>query len=390
MNKIFIVLFLLLSCSVKEDVRENNNKTIAFEVKQSIFEENLFNIDFSIKIPINVLAFSKQSDSFISNLTLDISILDDANINVYSHSWDENVIMKFYEDTKSIKNYLISHDFKLPSGNYFISIIANDFENHISFVNEGSFEVDDNFISKNDLDIYYKRDSQFLYYFEDLEIALDTLWFNFSFDEIKDIKDDNIKLKYEFYLNDQIVVQYKLIDAKMNSLDNSKFYPIPIINESFNKLKIELTQNNQIKSRIFNFQDMIRNDFDLTVLIGPMQYVLDFSDYLSFSDFNVNDQILYIEDFWKIKKIKELEENELAKFKEFYNRVEYANKHFSFFDKNGWKSDRGKIYIVHGEPKEIRYEFNEKGEFQFWYYNSMKNFTFINKYGTYELYNGDR
>ena len=68
MNKIFIALILLLSCSVKEDVRKNNSNTIAFEVKQLIIEGNLFNVDISIKIPINVLVFSKQSDSFISNL----------------------------------------------------------------------------------------------------------------------------------------------------------------------------------------------------------------------------------------------------------------------------------------------------------------------------------
>ena len=92
-----------------------------------------------------------------------------------------------------------------------------------------------------------------------------------------------------------------------------------------------------------------------------------------------------IEDFWKIKKSEKLKEIELGKFKEFYNRVQYVNKNFSFFNKNGWQSDRGKIYIVHGKPKEIRYEFNEQGEFEFWYYNSMKNFTFINKYGLFSI-----
>jgi len=33
-------------------------------------------------------------------------------------------------------------------------------------------------------------------------------------------------------------------------------------------------------------------------------------------------------------------------------RIEYANKHFSHF-KNGWETDRGKVYIKYGEPFEI-------------------------------------
>ena len=36
----------------------------------------------------------------------------------------------------------------------------------------------------------------------------------------------------------------------------------------------------------------------------------------------------------------------------FYNRVEYANRYFSSY-KEGWKTDRGMIYIVFGLPSTI-------------------------------------
>ena len=70
---------------------------------------------------------------------------------------------------------------------------------------------------------------------------------------------------------------------------------------------------------------------------------------------------------------------------EFYNRIKYVNIHyFEGLDK-GWKSDRGRIYILNGPPLSINYEFNENGEFEIWTYNS-KRFIFINRYGAFECY----
>ena len=391
MNKILIFSILLLfSCSVKENVEQNHTKTIAFEIEQSIFDEDMYNVELFIDIPKNTLVFKKEFDTFISTLTIDIAILNNENKNIYSYSWDESIVVDFYEDTKSRDNYTSKHLFQLSTGEYAISIIANDFENHNSFINEGDFTVSGNLISQNIFNVYYKKKSEYLNYIKELEFPVDTLWFKFDKEQYQNLDNEEILLRYGFYLDDQIIQEEKLIDGYIDFSNEVKFHPIPIIKESFNKLEIELIQNNQIKSRIFNFENMIKNDFDLNIIVGAMQYVLDFSDYLYFSNLSLEEQIQYIKDFWEINNIEDKEASELAKFKEFYSRVKYANKHFSFFNKNGWKSDRGKIYIVHGKPKEIRYEFNEKGEFEFWYYTGIKKFTFINKYGTYELYHENR
>jgi len=391
MNKILIFSILLLfSCSVKENVEQNHTKTIAFEIEQSIFDEDMYNVELFIDIPKNTLVFKKEFDTFISTLTIDIAILNNENKNIYSYSWDESIVVDFYEDTKSRDNYTSKHLFQLSTGEYAISIIANDFENHNSFINEGDFTVSGNLISQNIFNVYYKKKSEYLNYIKELEFPVDTLWFKFDKEQYQNLDNEEILLRYGFYLDDQIIQEEKLIDGYMDFSNEVKFHPIPIIKESFNKLEIELIQNNQIKSRIFNFENMIKNDFDLNIIVGAMQYVLDFSDYLYFSNLSLEEQIQYIKDFWEINNIEDKEASELAKFKEFYSRVQYANKHFSFFNKNGWQSDRGKIYIIHGKPKEIRYEFNEKGEFEFWYYTGIKKFTFINKYGTYELYHENR
>ena len=57
---------------------------------------------------------------------------------------------------------------------------------------------------------------------------------------------------------------------------------------------------------------MIKNNFDLNTIIGAMQYVLDFSEYLYFSNLSLEEQIQYIKDFWEINYFEDMEESELA------------------------------------------------------------------------------
>jgi GWxTD domain-containing protein len=54
--------------------------------------------------------------------------------------------------------------------------------------------------------------------------------------------------------------------------------------------------------------------------------------------------------------------------KSFYQKVEYANRSFTTY-KEGWKTDRGMIYIVFGKPDEV-YRYNGQEE---WTYENISN-----------------
>lgn len=79
---------------------------------------------------------------------------------------------------------------------------------------------------------------------------------------------------------------------------------------------------------------------------------------------------IFIEAFWKQRDpIPETPENE---FKiEHYRRLNYANKRFQF-GKPGWMTDRGKIYIILGEPKSIESFINNKDfrDVEIWFYQN--------------------
>lgn len=62
---------------------------------------------------------------------------------------------------------------------------------------------------------------------------------------------------------------------------------------------------------------------------------------------------LFIESFWRHRDDSpETERNEFRE--EHFKRIAYANGHFIGSGRPGWKTDRGKIYIILGPPRSIR------------------------------------
>ncbi len=75
---------------------------------------------------------------------------------------------------------------------------------------------------------------------------------------------------------------------------------------------------------------------------------------------------------------------------EYYSRVEYANQHFSFGIKKGWRTDMGQIYIRYGPPDDIeRHPFDpEVPAFEVWYYYATNRkfvFSDLNGFGEFRL-----
>jgi len=61
-------------------------------------------------------------------------------------------------------------------------------------------------------------------------------------------------------------------------------------------------------------------------------------------------------------------------FYDYLQRVESANTRFSSMQKAGWKTDRGRVFIIYGEPSEIERYPNqiESRPYEIWYYNEIE------------------
>jgi len=92
--------------------------------------------------------------------------------------------------------------------------------------------------------------------------------------------------------------------------------------------------------------------------------------------------------FWKSKDPSPANErNEV--FEEYFRRVDYSNKNFSQY-MEGWRSDRGMVYIILGAPNNIDrhpFEYDSK-PYEVWqYYELNKSFVFVDEtgFGDYRL-----
>jgi GWxTD domain-containing protein len=111
--------------------------------------------------------------------------------------------------------------------------------------------------------------------------------------------------------------------------------------------------------------------------------------YKSLDSLDAKRKFLY--NFWKSRDLtNDTPDNEFKV--DYQKRVNYANTHFGGRFKEGFKTDRGRIYILYGAPDRIDRYANqtELKPYEIWYYDSMEGgvlFIFGDPYGLsdYEL-----
>jgi GWxTD domain-containing protein len=115
----------------------------------------------------------------------------------------------------------------------------------------------------------------------------------------------------------------------------------------------------------------------------------EIDQYESLDSLNAKREFLY--NFWKIRDIDPTTPNN--EFKEEYSeRLNFVEARFKSFNKPGYKTDRGRVYLMNGEPDQIDRFPNETNmkPYEIWFYNSIEggvNFVFgdLTGFSDYEL-----
>ena len=95
------------------------------------------------------------------------------------------------------------------------------------------------------------------------------------------------------------------------------------------------------------------------------------SQYKNVKGVDAKRKLLY--DFWNRRNNNQSDPNTIQKT-EYFKRVDYANEHFRAGFKDGWKTDRGRVFIVYGPPDEVERHTNEVNSkpYEIWTYNSIQ------------------
>ncbi len=88
---------------------------------------------------------------------------------------------------------------------------------------------------------------------------------------------------------------------------------------------------------------------------------------------SVEEKRRFLADFWRKRdRTPDTPRNEYMQ--EYFKRLDYVNKRFRTKTKEGYLTDRGRVYLLYGEPDEIDrypYTLNTK-PYELWYYHSIE------------------
>jgi GWxTD domain-containing protein len=127
-------------------------------------------------------------------------------------------------------------------------------------------------------------------------------------------------------------------------------------------------------------QDVMSSEFismsdeELDEVFAFSRYVAtssEVSQWQKLSDLQAKRTFLF--NFWKARDDNintPVNENK----RDYFNRVERANKQYSTMQRKGWKTDRGRVFIIYGEPSEVERYPNQVDTkpYEIWQYDQIE------------------
>jgi GWxTD domain-containing protein len=319
-----------------------NNQVEIFDFEKSISERD-FIYDF--------LSFDSNADSFVCNVTFTDLLSGNSfeifkqNIDLVNSSERFNWLLSKSNSNSSIVEFDIEiYSKKIPhsSSNYDMIIIGNS---DITDVSSIVVKAKDSIVSKIQFDKLYAIEPQLKLIDNRIRVALK------SEDQVNNAKSVLIakNINANLYEGDYTIVLLK------NNSDVIREIPLSV--QWYNKPNSLM---------------------DYNLALEMIEYIEEGKSYKSFFGSQLDKQNKLIS-YWKSKDpTPGTAFNELMN--EFYSRIDFAQNEFiSVSQRNGAKTDRGKIYILNGKPDKVERSVNVDGKIvETWNYDKpIRIFSFI-------------
>jgi len=120
------------------------------------------------------------------------------------------------------------------------------------------------------------------------------------------------------------------------------------------RLQLEDGDGKVIAQRIVNSRwlDMPVSLLNIDVAINMLRFIVSDSELRELQSGSASEKERKFREFWDQRDpTPDTEFNELMA--EYYNRIDYAYRNYSSLQTPGYESDRGRAYILYGEPDNI-------------------------------------
>ncbi len=169
----------------------------------------------------------------------------------------------------------------------------------------------------------------------------------------------------------------ELSDLGVDSLSNGHYELEVVLARSDGSVVCKRQKEFEVFSEAFYF------DRDVEGAVALLTYIASGSFIDAFEKADAEERKRLWEEFWREKDpTPQTPKNEF--YEEHVRRFSYANQHFATSMTEGWRTDRGRIYIIYGEPDEIEKYPGEvrRKPMEVWYYYSRgKRFIFVDETG---------
>lgn len=360
-------------------------------------------VDVFIQVPYNEIQFVKSEQGFTAGYSITISVFtEDKSTLISEKTFNEKIEIKNFEQTISSSNFNLSlRSFILNPGTYLIRTEIADKDSRQTSSSENLFEVRD-FLDKSGISDMMLIAQKTIT--DGNNKILPNVTRNIMtqkdgiplFFEVYKNKPGNSKINLKIFENENAI--YDTTEVK--SIDSGKtqiFFTIKNIDLGLGNYMLQLAvvdEENKIigttkKSFISRWLGVPSSIKDLDKAIKQLVYIAteDEIDKIEETE-NRDEKVKQYLEFWKTKDpTTQTEDNPI--FDEYYRRVFYANEKFSHYIE-GWKTDRGMVFIILGPPSNVDrhpFEFNTK-PYEVWeYYDLNRQFVFVDEtgFGDYRL-----
>lgn len=346
-------------------------------------KENVDSILIYLEVPIHMLVFTKYENKYFTEFEIFYTIYDKKGKEIKGERFVERVeldrpVKYISKDSVIIKEFSVVDTVREKK----IVLRIRNFEKE--------WQMERKFERKGELilgDIVFKDDGgNILHRIEDVKrINL--------YMEIYSIKYIEEKYKIEFWKRNKIEKTFEgFIKGKGHLVLNSALDLFNLVSGDY-KVRVYFEKSKRYEERDLPFYGVyLFTNKDFYMIVDALYYFADPQDVDSLRLAPVNKRREYWEKFWKKRDpTPDTPENEFEE--EFLRRFYYANENFGVYTP-GYRTARGRIYILYGEPDEIeRHPFEiDSYPYEIWYYYNKKlKFVFVDRkgIGEYELVPSD-
>lgn len=412
--KLTLVIFFLMSLEFFAQnepynvVKKNLGEAVYYQdfVNYVSDKPGLTRIDVFVQVPYKNIVFVKSGEGFTAKYSVTASVFDSTKkILIVEKTWNEAVNIIDYNLATSKENFKLSkRSFELKPGTYLIRTALEDLDSKKETTSENPLVVR-NFsevISLSDILLISKTDNN---------QSDNAIVPNVS-RKISSSK-DRVKIYYEINSKDSVEVR-RTFEFYVTNTENKIIHREeedrnikPGVNQvlfNFTEFPFELgaytvgvsildDQKKVVASTKKSFYSQAKGlpsiitDIDKAIAQTVYLATPDELDYMEKGE-NVSDKTKRFLEFWK-KKDPSPNNDENEVFDEYFRRVAYSNENFSNYTE-GWRSDRGMVFIILGAPNNVDrhpFEYDSK-PYEVWeYYNLNRSFVFLDQtgFGDYRL-----